>query len=408
MSLGNKMNTIRPAHILLPNAKIDMTKWAVIACDQYTSQPNYWEKVKAFIGDAPSTLHLILPEVYLEKNNAKAIKEINDTMISYIEDRQLIHVGEGFILVERSTPHAPKRLGLMISVDLEDYSYEPGAKTLIRATEGTILSRIPPREKIRKNAPLEFPHTLILADDPKKEIIEGLYNRRHEFKKVYDFDLMMDGGHITGYLIEDTTKIMKQFYNLIKQDSDPLLFLVGDGNHSLATSKSHWNHVKSFLTEEERVNHPARYALVEVINLYDEGISFESIHRVVFKPKPDFLPGLMQIAKGEYDSFVYQSSLGKLQIKLPSKAPHAYQVVQQYIDQYTKKHRSVKVDYVHGDDHMIEVCDRDNSAIGIYMPALTKEDLFDFIKEGQVLPKKSFSMGHACEKRFYLEGKIIK
>jgi uncharacterized protein (DUF1015 family) len=408
MSLGNKMNIIKPAHILLPNSKIDMTKWSVIACDQYTSQPNYWEKVKSFVGDAPSTLNLILPEVYLEHNNTKAIKAINETMISYIEDGHLTSRGECMVLVVRQTPHKPRRLGLILSVDLEAYNYEKGAKSLIRATEDTILNRIPPREKIRKSSPLEFPHTLVLVDDPNKQIIEPLYESKDQLEKCYDFNLMMNGGHLTGYLVRETSKIIEQFYQLIHDQDDQLLFLVGDGNHSLATAKSHWNHVKEFLTEEERLSHPARYALVEVINLYDEGITFEAIHRVVFNPKPDFLTGLLQITKGERDSWIYQKNFGKLEIKLPSSAPNAYQVIESYLMEYVKRHRGVEVDYVHGDEHLIEVCEQDPSSIGIYMPALTKEDLFDFIKEGEVLPKKSFSMGHACEKRYYLEGKKIK
>lgn len=402
-------STIKAPHILLPKEGIDMNAWAVIACDQFTSQLDYWDDVEKIVADKASTLRMMFPEAYLGKvNEEEYISKTNKTIEQYLVDGTLVDQGECFILVDRSTPDVKRRLGLIISIDLEDYSYQKGVKSLIRASEATIVERIPPRLKIRQDASVELPHILFLFDDKKRAIIENLYANREHFEKVYDFDLMKNGGHIKGYKIKDTAPIINQFENLLKENNNGLLFIVGDGNHSLATAKAHWDKIKVSLNEKERVNHPARYALVEALNIYDEGLIFEPIHRVVFNPDNDFINGLKQSLKGCNKSYIYSLANGKEEISIPSSGPEAYEIVQTYIDSYFKNHSNTSVDYIHDESHTIEVAKAHRGSVAIIMPALSKDDIFAYIAKNKVLPRKAFSMGHAVEKRYYLESKRIK
>ena len=403
------VNPIRPPYILLPKAGVDLRLFAVIACDQFTSQPDYWNELKAEIGASPSTFHMIFPEAYLPLvNETKYIASINETINSYLHHDILQDVGACFILVERETPHTKRRLGLVISVDLEAYSYEKGTKALIRATEATIVERIPPRLKIRENAPVELTHVQFLFDDPRKTIIEKLYQNRDSLPLLYDFDLNQNGGHLRGYKITDTQPIIDAFSRLTIENGNGLMFVVGDGNHSLATAKAHWDRIKISLSEKEKDTHPARFALVEAINLYDDGLDFEPIHRVVFNIKEDFVPGLRQVVSGTFEAHVYCKPKGQASLFVPENAPLAYRLIQDYIDQYLKNNPGTSVDYVHDIAHAHEVANQHPGAVAIAMPALTKKDLFDYIAKGDVLPRKTFSMGHAIEKRYYLECKRIK
>jgi len=403
------VNPIRPPRILLPKDGIDMNSFAVIACDQFTSQREYWDDLKTKIGDKPSTFHMIFPEAYLTVVNEKEyINEINHRIRTYLKEQVLTDVGDCFILVERETPHTKRRLGLVISVDLEAYSYQKGIKALIRATEATIVERIPPRLKIRKNAPVELTHTLFLFDDPKKSIIEKLYEKRAEMPLMYDFDLNQNGGHLRGYQVKDTQRVIDAFTELTEENGNGLMFVVGDGNHSLATAKAHWDRIKGDLTPEEREAHPARFALVEAINLYDKGLEFEPIHRVVFNVQNDFVVGLRKAVQGSYKTHIYSIEVGEVPLLIPSNAPMAYRLIQDYIDNYLKNNPGVSVDYIHDLNHTHEVADKHPGSIAIAMPSLTKGDLFDYIASGDVLPRKTFSMGHAIEKRYYLECKRIK
>lgn len=401
--------TVKAPHILLPKKGTDMNAWAVIACDQFTSQMDYWEDVEKLVGNKPSTLRMMFPEAYLGKvNDDEFINKVNNTIQKYLDSGVLEDQGECFILVDRKTSVVDRRLGLIISIDLEDYTYEKGVKSLIRASEATIVERIPPRLKIRENAPVEMPHILFLYDDKKREIIEKLWEKRINFEKVYDFELNKDGGHITGYKITETAPIIKQFENLLKENNNGLLFIVGDGNHSLATAKAHWDKIKVNLTEEERKCHPARYALVEALNIYDEGLIFEPIHRVVFNVNDSFLPGLHKALGGDYKSYTYSIKDGKQPLLMPKNAPEAYEKVQAYVDAYLRSNKQASVDYIHDEDQTIEVAKNNPGSVAIIMPALTKGDIFDYIAKDKVLPRKAFSMGHATEKRYYLESKRIK
>ena len=401
-------STIKAPHILLPKKDVDMNAWAVIACDQFTSQLDYWEDLEELVGNKPSTLHMIFPEAYLGRVDEGAyINRVNKNIEKYLDNGTLIDHDECFILVERKTSVVERRLGLVISIDLEDYTYAKGVKSLIRASEATIVERIPPRLRIRENAPVELPHILFLFDDKKRQIIEKLWENRGNFEKAYDFELNKDGGHITGYIILDTAPIIRQFENLLKENNNGLLFIVGDGNHSLATAKAHWDKIKVNLSEEERENHPARYALVEAINIYDEGLIFEPIHRVVFNVDNSFLPGLKKALGGTYQSYAYFEGK-KEKLMMPKVGPEAYEKVQAYVDAYLGAHKQTSVDYIHDEDQTIEVARNNKGSVAIIMPALTKGDIFDYIAKDKVLPRKAFSMGHATEKRYYLESKRIK
>ena len=401
--------TVKAPHILLPRKDVDWSKYAVIACDQYTSNLQYWNSLLEEVGDEVSTFNMIYPEAYLENtNNGEYISRINQNIDNYLENNDLIDIGECFILVERITSYGLRRLGLVLAIDLEDYSFNKGSNALIRASEATIVERIPPRLKIRKDSDIELPHILVLFDDSHKEIVEPLYKSRDNLEKVYDFELNKDGGHIRGYKVENTSEIISKFHKLLKKNGNGLLFIVGDGNHSLATAKAHWELIKKDLSPEEQETHPARYALVEANNLYDDGIIFEPIHRVMFNVDNDFEKELRERVKGDFISFTYTKEEGKKELRMNKNAPMAYLQVQTFLDEYLKSHPQTKIDFIHDEEELLAVADKNTNSVAIAMPALTKGDLFDYLAKDRVLPRKSFSMGHANEKRYYLEAKKIK
>ena len=402
-------NIVVAPHILLPKSGTDMHAYAVIACDQFTSQIDYWDHLKNAIGEKLSTFHMIYPEAYLESTNQEEyINKINANIIKYLNTNQLVDIGESFILVERITEYGVRRLGLVISIDLEEYSYLRGATCSIKASEATIVERIPPRLKIRENAPIELPHTLVLFDDKEKTIIEPLYQNRESLPCVYDFELNRNGGHIRGYLIKDTHSVIDKFNQLYEKNNDGLLFVVGDGNHSLATAKAHWENVKKNLSPEQQKNHPARFALVEANNIFDEGIKFEPIHRIIFNADEELINGLENVCKGPCDvCYVYTKENGRKMLKTPKNAAKTYRVVQDYLDQYLKTHPESKIDFIHDQQSLIEIADNNPGSVAIAMPSIGKDDIFEFVAQDQVLPRKSFSMGHASEKRYYLEAKRI-
>ena len=403
------MGAVRPARMLLPRGA-DWEKWAVVACDQYTSQPEYWEELDAFVGTAPSTLRMILPELYLSGDLEEKAEEICAFMEGYLEEGVFGELDECFILLERSTPCRPRRLGLVAAVDLECYDYAAGAKPLIRAPEGTIASRIPPRLMIRKNAPVEFPHVMLLADDADERILERLYAERGGLEKVYDFELNMGGGHVRGWRVTDTAPVAAAFEAL----SDParmrekygedsgFLFAVGDGNHSLATAKAHWESVKKTLPLGERAAHPARFALAEIVSVYDDGICFEPIHRFVTGvDRARFTEGLCAAVKGNY------RIAGGAEMRAAGPLPETIRALDAFIEDYIRKNGGA-VDYVHGEDTVRSLAERDGSSVGILLGTLDKAELFRFVAAYGALPKKTFSMGEAFEKRYYIEGKKIR
>lgn len=403
-------STVHVPNILLPKKDVDMSAYAVIACDQFTSQKDYWDNLKKSIGDKVSTFHMIFPEAYLNSvDNDQYINHINDMINSYLANGSLEDIGPCFILVERVTSYGVKRLGLILAIDLEDYSYQRGSKCSIKASEATIVERIPPRLKIRKDAPIELPHTLVLFDDPKRTIVEPLYKNRDSLPVLYDFELNNNGGHIRGYQIKDTKPIISKFEALYKENNNGLTFIVGDGNHSLATAKAYWEQIKVTLSPEEQVNHPARFALVEANNIYDDGIIFEPIHRIVFNASPNFEKKLISVCEGEdHGCYVYSKEFGKKPLKTPQNAAETYRVIQSFIDEYLSVNKNSSVDFIHDETSLKEIADANIHSAAIKMPALGKSDIFSFVSRDAVLPRKSFSMGHASEKRYYLEAKSIR
>ncbi len=416
---------LKKADILLPN-EADMNKWSVIACDQYTSEPKYWSEVEQIVGDEPSTFKITLPEIYLEQQDvANRIEKINKEMDRLLNTGFFRTLKDSLIYLERTQVNGKIRKGIIGIVDLEDYSYDKGSKTLIRATEGTVLERIPPRVKVRQNAALELPHVMLLIDDEKKEIIESLTNKVTQDEIVYDFDLMQNGGHVKGYKIKDD--LVNYIFNGLEEladinnfenkynvkDKGILVFSVGDGNHSLATAKACYENLKKQLTKEEYENHPARYALVEIVNVHSEALEFEPIHRVVFGIDPEHMMSEFRnyyetsemYTQGQKIVYIYENKQGEIYINNP-KSNLAVGSLQLFIDDYISKNGG-KVDYIHGDD-VTKKIGSEKGNIGFLLPNMNKSELFKTVILDGALPRKTFSMGHSYDKRYYLESRRIK
>ena len=401
-------------NILLPKKETHMNAWAVVACDQYTSQEDYWKNVEKIIKDLPSTYHLIFPEVYLEKDDNR-ISHIHQKMEQYMDEHILEEtIQDGFVLVERSTPSGV-RLGLVGVIDLDAYDFTPGTSALIRATEGTIQSRIPPRLKIREGASIEVPHVMVLIDDPKQQLIESLYHKKETLTCLYDTDLMLEGGHVKGYAIEGTLaqEVNSLLYSL-QQKSNGFFLAVGDGNHSLATAKAYWENIKKNLTDNEATDHPARYAMVEVVNLHSPALIFEPIHRVLFHVQSDALITSFQqdlksqnIPYQEGNDIVFinkDKEVGFSLLHNDDRLP--VDILQHFLDRYLEEHQDISIDYVHGEEALLTLGREENNC-GIRLGAIDKNTLFPAIAAGGVLPRKTFSMGEAYEKRYYIECRQI-
>lgn len=413
-------NCFLPADILIPK-NAEMEKWAVIACDQFTSQPAYWERVRKTAGDAPSTIHLILPEAELGSPEEGArVEEIRQTMEEYLKQGVFQTYPHSFVYVERSLENGAIRKGLVGMVDLEAYDYSTGSTSPIRATEKTVVERIPPRMRVRRGAPLEFPHILMLVDDHKKVLIEPIGAKKCQMPKLYDFDLMEGGGHITGWLVsgveadafedrltEYTATLGEKYVGL---PGTPMVFAVGDGNHSLATAKACYEELKAAHPGEDLSDHPARYALVELENIHDEAQEFAPIHRVVTKTDPFALLDALRANACAGSGFPVEWYIGAEHGTIyldKAKSQLAVGVLQGFLDSYLTGH-SGEIDYIHGDSDLKELAAQEH-AIGFLLPVMEKSQLFRGVIADGILPRKTFSMGHAREKRYYLEGrKIVK
>ena len=422
--MNNQWPGFGPADILLPQ-NCDLTKWSVVACDQYTSQQDYWERVAQTVGDAPSTLKLILPESQLEDGHFEEhVADINRTMDAYLDQGLFRTLPNALIYVERWLDNKKLRRGLMGVVDLECYDYNAGSSSLIRATEGTVITRLPPRVVVRRNASLELPHIMVLVDDPDKQLIEHLTYETDRMEEVYDFDLMERGGHITGYLLpEDLQADVCEILNTLARPHDfarkydakgkpVLLFAIGDGNHSLAAAKAAYEEKKQNTPQEQWADLPSRYALVELVNLHDESLEFEPIHRVCFDVDADELMKDFLAAGAHYGdgdghtiTYVFDTEVGKITIPKPT-AQLPVGTLQEFLDQWMQTH-SGRIDYVHGDDVTWEL-GRKPGNIGFLLPAMGKDELFKTVIFDGALPRKTFSMGEAHDKRFYLEARKIK
>ena len=419
--------------ILVPAEGTDYSKWAVVACDQYTSEPEYWNEVESIVGDAPSTLRLTLPEIYLDKpGEADKIKAIRASMDAYLADGTLRKLEPGCMLVKR-TAEGRSRTGLVIATDLEAYDFNKGSKSITRATEGTVVERIPPRLRIREGAPIELPHILILIDDPNKTVIEPLVNAPQV--PVYDTDLMMNGGHISGSFIkeEDLAGAKDALCELFDKavakygDGNVIFQAMGDGNHSLATAKTNWENLKKTLTPEEAVNHPARFALCEIENIHDDGIIFEPIHRVLFAKNGQSGKDIVEETVALLDEQNGKAYLAEADAEVPEGAfaiPYLYGgkkglviveepanklevgALQNALDVMVKERKTCDIDYIHG-TKAVETLSAQDGKAGFMLPAMDKFMLFPAVAADGALPRKTFSMGEANEKRYYIESRYI-
>ena len=439
---------IEAPKILLPKSGVDLTNWSVVACDQFTSQPEYWKKLVEEIGEDPSTLNMVFPEAYLgEADIEERVNRINAAMEDYLDKGILEELEPGFILLDRKTCHVPSRKGLIVALDLEKYDYKAGSQSLIRATEGTIEDRLPPRIKIRENAKIELPHIMVLVDDPDCAVIEPLFEK--DLSPIYDFELNAGGGHVKGWRVDANEDIASVFQSLEALSDQAafdnkygvsgkgvLLYAMGDGNHSLATAKSIWESLKAEAESLEAVmNHPARFALVELMNVHDAGLEFEPIHRVAFGVNGDeLLFELKQFFAGEGSEVALElfDSLESAKKRLSGLAsnprehrvlwvaPNEYGLIrlanpkrnlevgnlQAFLDAYLDGTES-ELDYIHGEDVVEDLgCKEGN--VGFILPGIGKSDLFKTVVLEGVLPRKTFSMGEADEKRYYLEARRIQ
>jgi hypothetical protein len=430
---------VQVPEVCLPAKGVDLVKWAVVACDQYSSEREYWESVADFVGKDPSTLNVIFPECYLEDDDkADRVARIRAAMADYLARGIVTPVQPGFVLVERFTPFEKHpRKGLVMAVDLERYQYGKGVTSLIRPTEGTIVERLPPRMDIRRGAPLEVPHIMLLIDDPNCTVIEPLHARMDSLPVLYDFKLMKGSGRVRGALVGDSEllegvvaaleKLGDTFaYEKRYANPNPLLFAVGDGNHSLATAKAIWEETKrAGASDPDLMNHPARYALVEVVNIYDEGLPFHPIHRVLFKADGKAILAAISAAGGTYESmpwaaavkkadeptaehrfaFVSGSAAGLIRFARPV-AKLAAGTIQEILDAHLKANPATVIDYIHGTESL-ETLARKPGNLGLYLPPIDKGSFFATVIRDGVMPRKTFSMGEAPEKRFYIEARKI-
>jgi uncharacterized protein (DUF1015 family) len=420
------MGPFYPADILLPQ-NMEYDKWSVVACDQYTSEPDYWKRVAEITDGVPSAYHIIFPEVYLGDGDEKnRIKSICETMRFYNDMNYFKELTQAMIYVERDFGDGRVRRGIVGCVDLEEYNFKKNSKSLIRATEETVAERIPPRAAVRADAPLEAPHVMLLIDDEDDSVIGGVTPQNGE--EVYNFPLMQNGGSLYGSRLtrDDCEHVMNALDMLADKkefrkkygvkNSSVLLFAVGDGNHSLATAKTCWDKIKKTLTKAEQQSHPARYALVEIVNLHDRSLVFEPIHRVLFDVEPEnvideFIKYYDKNASlrsngGQRIRYCYKGKRGSVYVKnAPSNI--AVGTLQTFLDDYLKKHKKARIDYIHGDD-VAETLGARKDSIAFLLPAMEKSELFPTVIKDGALPRKTFSMGDAREKRYYMECKRIR
>lgn len=407
-----KNPVIHRSEILLPSKRknVDYAKWSIVAVDQYTSQPEYWRKVEEIVGDAPSALRITLPEAYLS-DGADHTAQMQACMRAYLDDHVLrAEVNQGYVLVERTT-QSGVRVGLMAALDLEQYDYAPGSQSLIRATEGTVIERVPPRVKIRRGACIELPHIMMLLDDPDQSAIEAIYAQRDQLSPLYDFDLMQSGGHIRGWRIEgDQALALEDAMDALYDRCDGLFLAVGDGNHSLAAARAHWLEFRETLPEYARACHPARYALAEIVNLHSDAIRFEPIYRILRNIDPADLQSAYEahlrdigigVQAGNSVRCIYNGFARGY-----AYPGHPLRDLQAFLDGYIAAHPAAQIDYIHGEDTVREMAQAEHAAA--FLPCnFEKADLFPYVRANGVLPRKTFSMGEANEKRYYLEARRL-
>ena len=411
------MNVFKSTDILLPR-DVELERWSVIACDQFTSDPAYWQRVRATAGDGPSTIHLILPEAELGgAGEAETVEAINAAMERYLKENVFAVYSNSYVYVERTLADGSVRPGLLGAVDLEQYDYHAGSNSAIRATEKTVLERIPPRQRVRKDAAIELPHVLMLCDDDQKTLIEPIGDIKDTLPKLYDFELMEQGGRIRGWLVQG--QAAKNFDDRLAAFSasvaekyadlgGSILLAVGDGNHSLATAKSCYEALKAAQPDADLSAHPARYSLVELENIHDPSLVFAPIHRIITDADADKLLSDLNAVRAEQGyavEWVIGERSGTVYLD-QARGELAVAVLQEFLDKWLAENAG-GIDYIHGDDEVRQLAQKPN-AIGFLLPPMEKHQLFRGVISGGALPRKTFSMGHAREKRYYLEGRKIK
>lgn len=394
---------VKPCDILLPKKDADLEKYACVACDQFTSDENYWNKVEELVGNSPSTLRLTFPEIYLSSDNSEITDKICATMREYLANGFFRELKDSIIYLERVQANKKVRKGIVLAIDLEEYEYKKGSTSRVRATEGTIEDRLPPRVEIRKNAPLELPHIMILIDDKQNEVFSLV--EKAQKTQEYSVKLMMDGGELTGYSLEKSAQdeVLKTLEAVTSRRE--INYAVGDGNHSLATAKKCWENLKQTLSEEEKQSHPARYALCEIVNLYDSALEFEPIHRILFNVDEDELLQAFTQSKSGH-SFEFLSGGKTKTITIPATHELCVGSCQTVLDEFLKNHPNARIDYVHEADRVAELSCQDG-VCGILLPAMEKTSLFDAVEKFGSLPRKTFSMGEGKDKRYYFEARKI-
>ena len=401
-------NVFTPTSILIPEG-VSMEKWSVIACDQFSSERDYWQRAKDIVGGEPSTLHMIIPEAYLEEiDEEKEIATISAVMNDYLKSSLFHEHKDAFIYVERTQPDGRIRKGIVGAVDLEEYDFT-GVSASIRASEGTVLDRLPPRVRVRRDAALELPHIITFIDDKDATVVEPLAEKASSLPVVYDFDLMAGGGHIKGMKVtgKDAEDVMAAMRAL--HEKNEMLMIMGDGNHSLAAAKVYWDELKKDVPESERENHPARRALVELNNVYDSAIDFEAIHRVLFNIDGAKFIEEFKNATPRGDDYVieFTSNDGNEEVGIKADCiGDMLTIMQDFIDEYIKDTDTI-VDYIHGDDSTRQLASGDR-CLGLILPSMSKSDFFETVEKSGVFPRKSFSVGHAEDKRYYLECREIR
>ncbi|MCL2866656.1 MAG: DUF1015 domain-containing protein [Clostridia bacterium] len=398
---------VSPANILLPAAQTDFGAYAALACDQFTSEPEYWQQADRMVGDKPSALRLMLPELYLNDAEAR-IPAIRASMRRYVDEGILQErVRNGFVLTARETTGGV-RPGLLAAIDLEAYGFQGNTGDRIRATEGTIADRIPPRAAIRKGAPLDMPHILALINDPAFTVIEPLLDRAARLECLYDFDLMLGGGHLKGWAVtapQDLAAIEAGLYHILRETG--FLLAIGDGNHSLAAAGHVWDSFKQSLTPEERRSHPARFALVEMTNVHSKALRFEPIHRLVTGVAPDTLTAELTRPQQGRHGFTLVTQAGDARVSLPCpNASLPVATLQGFLDAWLADHPQAGIDYIHGEASLRMLAEKPGAA-GFLLPAIDKNGFFAALQQDGVLPRKTFSMGEAREKRYYLEARAL-
>lgn len=417
-----KETAFHSADILIPKNAIDIKKWSVVACDQYTSEPEYWEEVNNIVGDSPSTLSLILPELYLEDSDvSERIDCIHASMDDYLAEGIFDEYKDAMIYVERVQSNGIVRKGIIGAIDLEKYDFSKGSTSEVRATEATVIERIPPRIKVRQGAPLELPHIMILIDDPDFTVIEPAGESK--LTKLYDTKLMQGGGSICGYLLDKDAQdkindalcalgdadAFNKKYNL--ENSPVLLYAMGDGNHSLATAKEFYEQLKKANPDKDLSNHPARYALAEIVNLHSDALEFEAIHRLVYdvdcaKLVSELTDALALSDNESEQYFTYTCAGEEKKFFIGNTSSNlAVGSLQNFLDAYIKKNGG-KIDYIHGTDTVKSLAEK-HSGIAFILPDMNKSQLFPTVIKDGALPRKTFSMGHAADKRYYIEARKI-